>query len=544
MKKLPVGIQSFEKIINQNYLYVDKTDLIYKLITDGQYYFFSRPRRFGKSLLLSTLEAIFKGDAELFRNCHIFNTNYDWKIHPVIYFDFATIPTKNTDELASALRRVLESTASSYNISIECPSLQEGLVNLVKELFKLGPVVVLIDEYDKPLLDHLENIEIAKGNQILLKDFYGTLKGLDKQLRFVFATGVTKFSKVSLFSGFNNLKDITLHPDYATLLGYTASDLQEFLSERIKKVTEDRLFKGVACVTEATVLAEMREWYNGYRFAWGTEPVYNPHSTLNFLDTGRVENYWFETGTPTLLVQRVRQQPSLVMDFGGPVAGHSNYLELDDLMQLDLIPLMWQGGYLTIKEYDEASRHYKLDFPNREVREAFFQTLVHKFGGLGISRVGEVALHCKQQLEQRKFLRFIETIGSLFARIPNTLFTQESEASYHAIFLIMLEAMGVRVQAELQTNVGRIDLVVEMQSCLYVIEFKFNKDAATALKQIEQKDYARRYATGEKDLILMGINFSSKNRNISEFATRIYYRDGSKSQAVVQAPCFVLQNEA
>ncbi len=402
----------------------------------------------------------------------------------------------------------------------------------MEELADLGPVVVLIDEYDKPLLDHLEHIEIAKENQLLLKNFYGTLKGLDKQLRFVLATEVTKFSKVSLFSGFNNLKDITLHPDYATLLGYTASDLQNFLGEQIQGVVERRRSTGEAVATDGAVLAEMKEWYNGYRFAWGAEPVYNPHSTLNFLDTGRVQDYWFETGASTLLVQQVRKQPRSVMNFRELVTERNSPLNVDNLTQLDLIPLIWQTGYLTIREYDAASRRYRLDFPNREVREAFFQTLVKEFAELCISDVDRVAAQGRQQLEQRELSPFIKTIRSLFATIPNTLFTKQSEAFYHAVFLIILEVMGLKVQAEVLTSLGRIDLTIEMKNCIYIMELKFNTRADTALKQIERKDYKQIYAIEEKDLILMGIRFSTEERNIWNCKAIIYSKDGSESEEI------------
>ncbi len=533
MKNLPIGIPSIENIINQNYVYVDKTDIIYKLITKGKYYFLSRPRRFGKSLLLTTLEAIFKGNKELFKNCHIYNTDYAWSKHPVIYFDFARISVANPEELAAGLQKVLKETALSYNRTIECPNLREGLVNLVMELSELGRVVVLIDEYDSPLIDHLEQLDIAQGNQAVLKNFYGTLKGLDKQLQFVFATGVTKFSKVSLFSGFNNLKDITLHPDYATLLGYTASDLQNFLGGQVRQVAEKRRSMGADGATEQAIFAEMKEWYNGYRFAWGAEPVYNPHSTLNFLDTGMIENYWCETGTTTLLVQQVRKQPSSVMKFGRLVAQRSNLLDINDLTQLDLVPLMWQSGYLTIQGYEQASRDYRLDFPNREVREAFFEVLVQKFAKLEVQTVNEVAVRCKEYLERRELSLFIGIIRSLFAAIPSTLFAKQSEAFYHALFLVLLRAMDITVQAEVMTGLGRLDLIIEMESFIYILELKLDKDADTALEQTIEKDYKLPFVIKEKDVIAMGIDFNSEGRNISDCKAITYHKDGSEKREIV-----------
>lgn len=389
MKNLPIGMQSIEKIINGGYLYVDKTEIIYKLIMEGQYYFLSRPRRFGKSLLLSTLEAIFKGNKELFRECFIYNEDYDWKEHPVLFLDFTQIKTQSTQELETMLITALGDIALSYGKSIRSSSLQQGLIDLIKELSEDGPVVVLIDEYDKPLVDNLGEMDVAKSNQRLMKDFYGTLKGLDKYLRFVFLTGVTKFSQVSLFSGPNNLDDITIDPGYATLLGYTDNEIQDYMRDRIKKIAEQRsLFKDTS---ECDVLAEMKEWYNGYRFSWGALPVYNPHSTLSFLKNGRVQNYWYRTGTPTFLIEQVRKQPKSAAQLSKVSVEEDELLDSGDLIQLDLRSLMWQTGYLAIRDYDQATRCYELDFPNREVREAFFKSILRQFTKLNISMVGDYA---------------------------------------------------------------------------------------------------------------------------------------------------------
>lgn len=530
MKNLPIGIQSFEKIINENCLYVDKTDLIYRLISEGQRYFMSRPRRFGKSVLVSTLEAIFKGNKELFKNCSIYNKAYEWKKYPVISLDFTRTPARSSDELESMLKRALEQTAFSYDKSIKCPTLSEGLANLVMELAQLGPVVVLIDEYDKPLIDNLENIEVAEKNQRLLKDFYGTLKGLDKYLRFVFVTGVTKFSQVSLFSGPNNLDDITIDPAYATLLGYTDLELRKFMQDRIKQIAAERSL--VTNTAEDQVLAEMKEWYNGYRFSWGALPVYNPHSTLNFLKKGRVQNYWYQTGTPTFLIDQIRKHPRSAVQLSGKVLAKENeLLGTGNLRQIGLSSLMWQTGYLTIQNFDLATHLYELNFPNREVREAFFESIIQEFAELDVSMVNSLALECKQQLEQYQLTPFFQNIKALFATIPYSLSTKGLESFYHSVFIAILESMGIKTQSEKQTNLGRIDIAIEMKDCVYIMELKFEKDAETAVRQIENKKYKEQYSISKKDIILLGINFSDKARNISDWEGVIYRKNRKDENA-------------
>ncbi len=531
MKKLPIGMQDIKNLIQDGYLYVDKTDIIYKLVTEGRYYFLSRPRRFGKSLLVSTLRAIFRGEKELFSDYFIYDTDYDWQQHPIIHLDFTRISSKNPEELRSELERTLHNIAHSYGQSIECPTLKAGLEDLVKKLSERGQVVFLVDEYDKPLIDNLHQIEIAEENRTILKEFYETLKGLSEYLRFVFVTGVTKFSQVSLFSGFNNLNDITISPRYATLLGYTESDLRKFMQDRIKKTAEE-LSLTLADVTEESVLTDMKEWYNGYLFSWGALPVYNPHSTLSFLDTGRVQNYWYRTGTPTFLIEQISKYPDAAVEFSGILAEESELLDIANLTRLDLKPLMWQAGYLTIRGYNQSMRLYELDFPNREVREAFFKSLLHQFAKFDTSMLNAVALQCRRQLEGYQLTPFFETINALFARIPYALFTKGSEASYHAVFLAMLEAMGIKARAEQQTNIGRIDLVIELENCIYIMELKFNKSAEIALEQIESNKYKQRYSIENKDLVLLGINFSETTRNISEYKAILYRKDNPQGEEI------------
>jgi len=296
MKRLPIGIQSIGDVIKDGFVYVDKTALIYEMMRRGKYYFLARPRRFGKSLLVSTLHAIFSGERELFRECAIFSKDLPKSRHPVILFDFTQISASTPKELEESLRRLLETTATSYGCSIETPTLKEGLASLVKALAKEEKVVILVDEYDKPIVDNLYQKELMQQIRKILKNFFGTLKGLDAFLRFVFVTGVSKFAHVSLFSDLNNLQDISLHPSYATLTGYTEEELKHSFHDHIAEIAkrEQKSFD--------EVILAMREWYNGYRFSEKTSSLYNPYSVLNFLDSGRFSNYWFATGTPLLKI--------------------------------------------------------------------------------------------------------------------------------------------------------------------------------------------------------------------------------------------------
>jgi len=524
VKKLPIGIQTIEEIINEGYTYVDKTSLIFSLITEGKYYFLSRPRRFGKSLLISTLKAIFSGKKELFKDCHIYSTDYRWHEHPIIHLDFTQILTKTPQELKDSLQRALEEIAKSYRKSIEFPSLQEGFGALIKQLSEGGKVVILVDEYDKPIIDNLHQIEVAEANRDVLKDVFGILKGLDSYLKFVFITGVSKFSQVSLFSGFNNLKDITIHPNYATLLGYTEEEIRQLFDDRIQKISQESNENGMT--TNEQIIEGMREWYNGYRFSWGRPAVYNPHSTLNFLDTGRLEGFWFQTGTPTFLIEQIKKLPQSVISLSGSMAEKDELLDICNPRLISLKALMWQTGYLTIQKYNARTGLYQLDFPNKEVRNAFFGSLLKEFSGPESFNASFFASACRKDLDKHHFISFFQTINMFFANIPYSLFSKENEGFYHAIFISLLESMGIKVHAEQKTNIGRIDLVVELENIIYIFEFKLDKGAKIALEQIEEKKYKEKYSKKGKEIALVGANFSSKTCNISEWKAIIYSSEG------------------
>ena len=509
MKRLPIGIQSIEKILLNNYIYVDKTMLIYQLIGEAENYFFARPRRFGKSLLVSTLKAIFSGDRGLFKDCQLYLADYDWKKYPIIHLDFTQIVTKNPEALEESLKRKLIEIAQSYGKSIEIFSLQEGLSALVKALAEDAPVVVLIDEYDKPLIDNLGQLEVAKQNRSLLKDFFGTLKGLDNYLRFVFVTGVSKFSQVSLFSGFNNLNDITINPKYSTLVGYTEAEISLYFKEHIEQVAQKQH------KTVKEIIDLMRRWYNGYDFSGEKLTVYNPFSTLLFLNNGKVSNYWFQTATPTFLIDQIKKQNQPLDLLSNVQVGETTF-NSHDLDNMNLTSLMWQTGYLTIKNYDPSTLLYFLDYPNEEVRVSFVEHLAQGITGMSMPLANNYVRECVLALRECRLEIFFDKLKVFFANIPYEIHVSK-EKYYQTVFYVIAKLIGLEAQVEVQTNIGRVDMVVVADNFIYVFEFKINASADEALTQINDKKYFQKYLDQKKKVVLIGVNFNTKEGNISDW---------------------------
>lgn len=376
MKNLPLGIQTFRDIIIQDYLYVDKTKVIYNLFfAGGKYYFISRPRRFGKSLFISTLKEIFSGNKELFKGLWIYD-KIDWAAQPVIHIDFSSLDHENAQVLKKSLVETVDVIGAEYGVQLTASSYKNRFGELIRELSKNGKVVVLIDEYDKPIIDHLDNLKIAKENRKILRTFYETLKGADQYLKFVFITGVSKFSRVSVFSGLNNLRDITLSGEFSTLLGWTEEDLVGYFSEAIKDLAKEKK------VTYDFLLQNIKRWYNGY--SWnGIDFVYNPHSILNFFKERQFDNYWFTSATPTFLIEQIRNHQTPIESFDH-YETDSSIFESYDLERMNVVSLLFQTGYLTIKRIEETSltsRAYYLSYPNTEVKESFLKHLLAEFSG-------------------------------------------------------------------------------------------------------------------------------------------------------------------
>ncbi|MBA3954250.1 ATP-binding protein [Candidatus Dependentiae bacterium] len=512
MKKLPLGIQTFEKIIADDYIYVDKTEYIYSLInrTKGDYYFLSRPRRFGKSLLVSTLKELFSGNKHLFKDLWISTTNYDWQQYPVIYLDFSRIDHATVEELKISLSWTLTTLAEKYNIVLtDAPTLGAKLSTLIEKLSQINKVVVLIDEYDKPILDHLHNPDMAQAQQAVLRDFYATIKSMEAHLRFIFMTGVTKFSKTSVFSGLNNLQDLTLNSLASALLGYTHKEIDTYFKSIITRTAQSQ------GVSYDTLRETIKAWYNGYQFSQTPIKVYNPYSVLLYLSSGQLLNYWFETGTPSFLVQLIKAK-----DYPIEAIEHAEISALEmgsfDIDHIDVITLLLQTGYLTINSYNEQTRNYQLRYPNEETKISFLYYFVNSLTTTSVSLFSNNIFKLTQALKQNNLDLFFSTLQIFFAAIPYNMQLAQ-EKYYQSIFYVIVTLIGAYTHAEVTTNKGRIDAVIETTSHIYIFEFKLDQSATIALAQIEDKQYYQKYLHSTKHIVLVGASFSTQNRNIKEW---------------------------
>ncbi|MEE4358197.1 MAG: AAA family ATPase [Desulfococcaceae bacterium] len=515
MKKLPIGDSSFESIRKGKQIYVDKTRHFFQMAEEGKYYFLSRPRRFGKSLTVSTLRCFFQGKKELFQGLWLGeNTPWEWKEYPVIFLDFNGISHDTPENLKKSLQRTLEKISESYGVVCDAPLLKQRFKELILSLHEKSgmPVVILIDEYDKPLIDHLgkgrEAMETAKANRDILKHFLGVIKDGDVAavLRFVFITGVSKFSRVSIFSELNNLEDLTMSESYADMLGYTEEEMESCFTPYIRRFAEKE-----GC-TEAEIRKKLAQYYDGYRFSRRNIRVYNPFSVLLALKQTDFRNYWFETGTPTFLVNLLKAEKRYLPKIENMMATESVFSTYD-LDHLKPEALLFQTGYVTIR--DIRGQIYWFTYPNQEVKTAFLEILFHSCTE-GLQEASRFAL-LSFYLEQGDFNAFFETVTAIFAGIPYVLESKRDEAYFHTVFYLMVCAAGTDARSEVLTCEGRIDLLIIFPDRIYVIEFKCNQSADAAIRQIEEKKYADPYRQSGKKVILMGICFDTEKRNVAEW---------------------------
>jgi hypothetical protein len=502
MKRLPIGISDFKKLREGEYIYVDKTEYIYKLIKEGSgYYFLSRPRRFGKSLLLSTIEYLFKGERELYKGLYI-EDKWEWdKIYPVIRIDFAETQVRNEEELEKELKATIIEMGKRYGYEYrEGYTISRNWRLLIERIYEESKkqVVILIDEYDKPILDNIEKKEEVERIREVLKGFYTTLKGLDRYIRFVLVTGVSKFSKVSLFSGLNQLEDISLSKEYANICGYTQEELEIYFKDYLEGVN----------------IEEVREWYNGYNFLG--EKVYNPFDILLYLKSKVFKNYWYETGKTQFLFKLLKTK-NYELPYLSKLYYTSDILDKFDLEYITIEALMFQTGYLTIKEVKtiESEEMYILDYPNKEVRQSFNRDLVFyitksyhtdRIYNLKIAIINEEIEKIKEQIEI-----FINSISY------NIL---KNEYVYQAAIYGLIYSTGFNVIIEDNTSKGRIDLTILVnKNIVYIMEFKViqdEKEKGKAIKQILEKEYYKKYLNYEK-IYLIGIEFNKTKREIVNF---------------------------
>jgi hypothetical protein len=512
MRKLPIGIQTFEDIRTNNYLYVDKTALVWRIANTGKPYFLSRPRRFGKSLLLSTFEAYFEGKKELFKGLAIEKMETEWKQYPVLHLDLNAEKYDSPERLGNILSNQLTQWEALYGKGADENTLStrfSGIIRRACEQAGCG-VVVLVDEYDKPLLQALGDNDLLEEYRKTLKAFYGVLKSADRYLRFAFLTGVTKFSQVSVFSDLNQLNDISLDYAYATVCGITRQELAETFAPEIEE------FGRVNNLSAEETVDKMARQYDGYHFHPKREGVFNPFSVLNAFSKWELGSYWFQTGTPTFLVEMLQETEydlrTLLDGIEAPASMFTEY-------RVDAgnpIPLIYQSGYLTIKDYDERFRNYLLCFPNDEVKYGFISFLMPFYTGVKNDDQGFYIGKFINELESGDYDAFLTRLQAFFADFSYEL-NAKTERHYQVVFYLVFKLMGQFTQAEVKSAKGRADAVVKTPKYIYVFEFKLNGTAEEALQQIDDKGYLIPYQADGREVIKLGVEFSKEERNISRW---------------------------
>ena len=504
-KRLPIGISEFKEIIDGQYLYVDKTKILYELL-QGKQYFLSRPRRFGKTLLISTLEQIFLGNSKLFKDTWIGSSDYEWKKHPVIRLNFSGMDYSSAEKFESSFNATLDAIALKNGYSFPQQfSFVTKFTFLMEQLSHSNPVVILIDEYDYPLITHVDNIEFSKQIKSVMQNFFTTLKATEPYMHFSFLTGVSRFSKTSIFSGLNNLNDITLDPLAADLLGYTQHDLENLLNQHVIDLAQEES----ASVTDT--YTKLKTWYNGYRFSKNELRVYNPFSIINVLTKLRFVHYWFGTGTPSFLIKLLPQYYSELENLKKYTFDEDALASSFEIGQLRLDLLLYQTGYLTISNYHDGI--YSLDFPNQEVSVAFnthiFGYLTHK----NVIAVSQIVREMRKAFNLCNVQEIFEHLQTLFSTLPYQLHNKR-ESYYHSIVHTFLYALGIQPTSENSTSKGRSDLVVETEHYIYIFEVKLDKSPQAALDQIKDKNYAEPYLKLDKKIVLIGLNFSYEEKQM------------------------------
>lgn len=503
MKRLPLGISTFRKIREQDYLYIDKTQDIYNLITKNDYIFLSRPRRFGKSLLASTLEEIFLGNKELFKNLWIYTSDYQWDKFPVIKLDFSTLNTLSSDNFEISLSREIDRISESHNIETSKYSSPIDKINiLISKLGNAKRVVIIIDEYDNPILSNLQNMQKAESIKDILRVFFATIKGLDAYIHKFFITGVTKIAKVSVFSGLNNLNDISINHEYSSILGYT----KEEIDRNFKEYIQDTAFKLKLDIKELN--EQIKCHYNGYCFAENFVKIYNPFSILYFLHNQKFANYWFSSATPSFLITLAKNQLNSIEELNNinEIKLSEAGLSAFDLENIPLYTALFQTGYLTITDYNPVNKLYTLSYPNLEVENSFKEYILATLTNTNVAVISNSISLMYDAIKSNNLSLFFKELKVLLADIPYQLYIQK-EAYYHTIMQLIARFLGFNVCAEVSTNVGRIDLVILTEKYVYIFEFKLNSDASTALNQILDKKYYERYLNLNKQIILVGSSF-------------------------------------
>ena len=511
LKRLPVGIQTFEKVRENDMLYIDKTEYIWNMIHLSNYIFLSRPRRFGKSLLLSTIQAYFEGRKDLFKGLFIESVEKAWTAYPVLRFSMASGKHMEREQLERYLLNMLAEHERRFGLSSDIIDPNIRLKNLITNVHdKTGKkVVVLIDEYDAPLLDVVHESETLPVLRNVMRNFYSPLKDCDPYLQFVFLTGITKFSQLSIFSELNNLKNISMRTDYAGVCGITKEEMLTAMSDYIDDFAEARQ------TTRERAIAGLVQQYDGYHFTWPSPDMFNPFSLLNALQDHDYTNYWFSSGTPTYLIEMLRKFNVVPSKIGGANVLASAFDAPTENMR-SITPLLYQSGYITIKGYNSVSRNYKLDIPNNEIQAGLMESLlpsyVHEHTDEGNSMVGDMYMAL-----------YNDDLDGMFRLLQSYLLTvpycdnANSEGHYQQLLYVIFSLFGRYVDVEVHTPRGRVDIVMMTSTALYLFELKLNMSSDAAIRQIELKDYSSKFALSGLPIVKVGINFDPDRRTLSDW---------------------------
>ena len=534
-RKLPIGTQSFKVLRENHYLYVDKTEYLFRLVNSSRVYFLSRPRRFGKSLFLSTLEAYFLGQKELFKGLYLENAEEAqaeqeqraaWQEYPVLYLDFNAKNYSDTKALIDILNLHLNEWETQYMVPAIAGAPEDRLRLLISALFKRTgkKVVILVDEYDKPLLQTMGvNEGLNEEYRNMLKAFYSVIKTCDQYIRFAFLTGVTKFSKISIFSDLNNLRDISLEEDYAGMCGITQAELEKNFQPEIQALAQKQQ------LDYQQTLASLKQWYDGYCFYPASEGMYNPYSLLSAFAKKEIKSYWFGTGTPTFLVNYLKETYYNIPDLDGNVELNEAGLETYRAVAEDALPILFQAGYLTIKEYSKESRMYRLGFPNDEVRYGFLYNLLPAYSSVPFGQTGVSVWRFVEDIRKGDVDGVMERMQAIIAGIPYDNFSKEKvhlrEQNYQTAVYLIFALMGQFVQTEVHCSTGRADCIVWTADAVYIFEFKLsgNGTAEDAIAQIKKKKYDETYQADGKKIVLIGSSFDEQTRTIKDWKTEALY---------------------
>ena len=511
LKRLPVGIQTYSKLVEQDCLYIDKTEYIWKMMKVSNYIFLSRPRRFGKSLLVSTLQAYFEGRRDLFKGLYIDKVEKEWTEYPVLRFSMASGKHMEKDQLERYLLNLLKENEKRFGLSSDIIDPNVRLKNLIMDVYEQTgkQVVVLIDEYDAPLLDVVHEETMLPVLRNVMRNFYSPLKDSDPYLKFVFLTGITKFSQLSIFSELNNLKNISMMPEFAAICGISKTEVEDQMADYLDD------FAAHNQLTRQETVDALKRQYDGYHFTWPSPDIFNPFSLLNALQDRALKSYWFESGTPTFLIEKLREFDVVPSDISHIEAMASEFDAPTESMT-SVIPLLYQSGYVTIKDYDPTCQLYTLDIPNKEIKVGLMESLLPNYVNRQWGRGLTVTARMNRALLHDDIDEMLRLLQAYLLTIPYCDNTQY-EGHYQQLLYVIFSLLGRYVDVEVHTSNGRIDVVMNTGKTIYLFELKLNKSAEVAMQQINAKNYASKYSLSGLPVIKVGINFDAEKRTLGEW---------------------------